>query len=167
MDMIIKFILTSVARILGLEGEDELTNLLVYLNLAVANIASNHRELLHEQEFITTDGIIPLSKFEKPFLYAKSVRQNGINVTSELSTKVLNVPRGRVVVTYAYVPILESMDTNPFDLPDVALEYGTLTEYAFAMGMFTEGKVWNAKLGDMLFSAKSGRGRVVKVPRSF
>ena len=183
--MTLKQIIANAATILGLgdvvdlvrrnRPADELlanTNyslLLRCMALVCSKIAANQFELVHGQEFnVSVLRRIYLTDLEHNLISIKRVQHNGRDVDFELHLNFIQVPPGRIRLTYTFSPrIKDGSEQNPFPLPPEILEYGVLSEYAFINGMFNEAMVWNEKMGELLFSSLHKTGRSIKMPASF
>lgn len=172
--MKIKQIISNVATILGYTevvnlinsnaAEEELvknTNYSILMrcaNLVASNVAGNYIDCTERQSFNTADGKINYSDFNKTFLKVISVTSNGQSAPFELYTYYISVPAGQVEIVYSAIPEFKSGNDDANFLgahSQGVLTYGILTEYAFISGMFNEGKIWNERFEQLLFTATS------------
>ena len=143
-----KNILESAAEILGLQ-DTSFPMLRRCANLVLATIATNHRDCEATQTFTVRDGKIEYKDFEKAFLRVKHS-----SVPYSLYIDFMQVPNGRVDVTYFYIPSFTEDMQQSIHIPNLAEKtfvYGVVTEYALISGMFNEAKVWNEKFEKGLF----------------
>jgi len=145
-----KNILEAAAEILGVQ-ESSFPILRRCANLVLSNIAANHRDCEATQTFNVTDGKIEYKDFKKTFLRVKSVSTGSYSLYIDF----MQVPNGRVEVTYSYIPAFSDNLEEIIHIPNLAEKtflYGVITEYAIISGMFNEAKVWNEKFESGLFA---------------
>jgi len=170
----IKEIINNAATMLGLGdvasgAGQNFEMLLRCAGLVVANIASKHSRLQATEIIpnVPLNGIL-LSTLSQPLVSVVSVTQAGRPVDYTLSVDRIMTPRGRVTITYNFVPKIKTGDElNPFPLPAEVIEYGVMSEYCFAVGMFNEAQVYRAKMGELMFGAQQLSGTNKTIASSF
>lgn len=165
MNMNVLDILLEAADMLGMKeeiraffsGDDDgyerqANQLLTCFHLAECALALDYIPLYAEDELMTATGRLEFSEFSHAPVRIVEVKDRLDNVVPyTLYPKYLKADAGYVKVTYAYTPLMKSVeDESDFAMltsPHV-LVYGTLLQYCLANGLLQEAAIWDKKWKD-------------------
>lgn len=134
----------------------DLQQLIRCANLIVKEVACDFIPLTFRQIIKTESGTIPYTKFEKPLLSIKSIKDlNGETVTAYTMPNYLAIEEGTFAVTYNYIPsdkeFFEDIDFKGDKASDRIFAYGTASEYCLINGDYDNALYWERRYKDALY----------------
>ncbi|MDR0975515.1 MAG: hypothetical protein LBM01_00960 [Christensenellaceae bacterium] len=123
------------------------------VGLTISNIATNYKQFVSTEDFDVSNNGILISAFTKKFLKVKKISSAGQPIFYRVFADKIEVPNANLKVEYAYIPTLSSDNEviNFAGIPNEAIIFGAMAEYAFISGMNNEGKVWRAQFESLMF----------------
>lgn len=160
--MTVKEVVTFAADLLGIgaavrsfidgsssEAENEVAMLTRAVNLVENELAIEYFPLYCEETLEVESGRLYYRDLTRAAVRILSVRSaNGEKVSYKIFSDYMRVDNGSVIVKYAYMPTLKTIDDAldfglGVSLQTVAL--GVVAEYCFMNGLYGEAEGWNKK----------------------
>ena len=138
-------------------------------NLVIKEVACEFIPLTFRQIIKSEAGAIPYTKFAKPLLLIKSIKDlNGEVVTAYTTPNYLAIEEGTFAVTYNYIPsdkgFFEDIDFKGDKASDRIFAYGTASEYCLINGDYDNALYWERRYKDAL-EVLTGKETFALVPK--
>lgn len=153
------------------EQVKDLSLLLRCLNLVYNQVATDFIPLINTEKFISTNGEILLSSFNKNILDVRRIEDKyGIKANYILYPDKIMTIDGEVSVTYSYEPeSLEALDDEMESFSEKVTErvmsYGVAMEYSFISGLHDDAAIWETRFKDGLKIAVRKKSEMRLPPR--
>lgn len=178
--MKIERLVKEVAKILGLKNEviaedgevvscQETDWIMLAINMANNNIASNYIEIIKSSEVTTKTGVIPFDDiYEFGIIDIKSVRKklDNNNVEFSIMSDGVHIAPGSYVFEFSAFPNEENLsgDINYYTKIDCCIfVQGAVAEYLFLKGDIENAHLWDKKFKESLRSTLRPK-RSFKIP---
>ncbi len=150
-----------------LQDESELSDMVVAVNMASNNIATNYIELKDsisidmDREYILLNDLT-----DRVILSIKSVKRNGVNTWFKVCHDRLRVPKGKLEVEYTYFPDNVSLDDS-IDyysrINPMLFAQAVVAEYLFIKGEIDDAYMWDKRFKYNILNILRPR-RIVGLP---
>lgn len=135
------------------EQNAEINTLVRCLNLVVGEICCDYIPLVHSEEIEVSGGKFEFSKLTKIAMEILAIRdKNGDKIRCKLSPSYVNLPDGKYVIEYSYVPakltFLDDMPAFYCRVADRVFAYGVAMEYSLLSSLYDEMDIWQSRFRD-------------------
>lgn len=167
--VIVKNVLIETCKLIGLNDmvqylngkndvcdEEELSDLLVAINMAINNISANYINVCKRVSVSSVNGQIKFSKLsDKSIIQIKKVLKNNLPIKFKVHSDGIEVDNGKYEVVYSFFPdsvyLKDEIDYFP-QLNELLLAYAVVAEYLFLKGQIDDAYVWDKRFKALMLS---------------
>ena len=131
------------------EGEAQTENLVRAFNLVEHELAMDYFPLFCREVLDVWSGKLHYRDLSRAAVRISSVaRENGDKIPYKIFSEYMQVDPGKVVVEYAYAPVVKDINGESdylIGVTDRLMAFGVAAEYCFMNGLYGEAEVWDKK----------------------